>query len=99
MTDLAATLTTPTTLVDRVGVTRADVVAVNVMWSHTHTIHVTEKAASRIVPAHGDTGRHTTSDHIVDGVTRSHHHRVPVKGTDGKVVLLWITDAVVAQAA
>ena len=93
MTDLATTLTTIAGHVDRIGVTRADVVASGSDWTHTYTIHLRDAAVSRLVTAHGDMSTHTTTDYTVDGVLHSHHHRVAVNGTGGSVVLLWITPA------
>ena len=89
MTDLATTLTTIAAHVDRIGVTRADVVAAGSDW--TYTIHLRDAAVSRLVTAHGDMSTHTTTDYTVDGVLHSHHHRVTVNGTGGSVVLLWVT--------
>lgn len=98
MTDLATTLATLAAHVDRVGVTNADVLRVDVCGG-VLTIQLKDEAAPRLVPSHGDEDGHSVRDYTAPTGVKTHHHRVPVKGTDGKVVLLWITDEVVAQAA
>ena len=55
--------------------------------------------AARLVAAHGDEGGRSVRDYTAPTGKTTHHHRVPVTGTDGKVEITWVTDAVVAAQA
>lgn len=97
MTDLAATLTALAALVDRIGVTHADIVSTYMTTDGVLSIHLRDAVAARIVGEHGDWAGHTVRDHTSPtGKGKTTHHRVPVTGTGGTVELIWVTDAVVA---
>ena len=89
-TDLATDLATVTEAIARLGITKSDVIRLD-MYEGVMTVQLRAYAADRLVPAWGDEDTRQTTDHVVDGVIHSYHHRVTVRGTDGKVVFLWLT--------
>lgn len=99
MTDLAATLTTLAAHVDRIGVTHADIISTYMATDGVLSLHLRESVTARLVAAHGDEGGHSVRDYTAPTGKTTHHHRVPVTGTDGKVEITWVTDAVVAAQA
>lgn len=100
MTDLAAHLVTLADHLDRIGVTNADIIATHLAYDGVMTLHLRDAAVDRLVRGWGDTITTMTTDYVVDGVVRSHHHTVDVRDTGGKVRLLWLTTpAAKAQAA
>lgn len=99
MTDLATTLTTVADIVARIGVGHADIISTYMATDGVLSLHLRESVAARLVAAHGDEGGHSVRDYTAPTGKTTHHHRVPVTGTDGKVELTWVTDAVVAAQA
>jgi hypothetical protein len=99
MTDLAATFADLSAIIDRIGVTHADVLSMY-MSGGVLTLHLQNSSVSRLVAAHGDTTSHSVLDRVVNGVTSSHHHTVAITGTNGRVKFMWVTfAATVAQTA
>lgn len=89
-TDLTADLTTATEHLNRIGISNADVIRLD-MYGGVMTVQLRADAASRIVPAWGDEDTQQTTNYVIDGVIHSYHHRVTARETDGKVVFLWLT--------
>jgi len=99
MTDLAAHLVTLAAHVDRIGVSCDDIIGTQVSVDGVMTLHLRTAAVYRLVSGWGDVDTRESTDHVVDGVVISHHHRIAIRDTDRKVVLLWIIPAAKAQAA
>jgi hypothetical protein len=90
MTDLAVHFADLAATIDRIGVTRDDMLRCD-LYDGKLTIHLKANVASRVALAHGEAASHTVCDHMNTAVVMTHHHRVNVTGTNGKVQVLWVT--------
>jgi hypothetical protein len=96
-TDLANEIVNFTEHINRIGITSSDVIRLDMLWG-VMTVQLRADAADRLVPAWGDEDTRQTTEHVVDGAIHSYHHRVEARGTNGKVVFLWLTFPAVQAA-